>query len=268
MDLCRLNQLVGLPVAKPDESPNSWFTRAALSQAIAVREFLRFLYGTQHVGGDQDLAFAKKVVASETTNSLASIPFVAELARSATLLNEAARAKLASDNYLLHRNGGRAYRKGIYRFCSICLNAATAPYFKQQWRFRCMQHCPIHDCLLEERCPGCGTEPFLPGSMVRARNSTKFKISSVKSCWDCGADLTTRAPVTLDQALGAGSPSWALDHLRHVQERMEMLARGEPQAHPPPWPTQRTTRRVEALGTVLRSSLADFSADSVRLRLQ
>ncbi len=67
------------------------------------------------------------------------------------------------ERYLL-RHRSIAY----HRFCAACLATDKTKYFRLEWRFKCWRWCPIHSCLLRERCPHCNKVVMLPGDMYSA----------------------------------------------------------------------------------------------------
>lgn len=164
--------LVGLPSAIQFESPSSWLSRAALSQGVTVLELL------DHVGwrpaGDFDLMFSllyrdglppelpmwaglevarRVLVGHQLVGCRPEGLLVADLRR---------RGRSSFGLYLL---GGKRAR---YRFCPLCLDADFTPFVRQEWRFDCWRYCPVHGCLLCDRCSRCGRAVELPASLVRA----------------------------------------------------------------------------------------------------
>lgn len=69
--------------------------------------------------------------------------------------------------------------------CPKCLSEDPIPYFRLIWRFAFLTHCPIHGCLMVERCQNCGS-PVWPANM---RSLLSKRPSSFGACQICGADF-------------------------------------------------------------------------------
>jgi hypothetical protein len=77
------------------------------------------------------------------------------------------------------------------QYCPACLASDAVPYFRLQWRLRFVALCPIHQCLLADRCPSCSAAIY----PLRIRRAVGALL-----CRSCGADLASAAtaPVTND----------------------------------------------------------------------
>ena len=80
------------------------------------------------------------------------------------------------------------YRRGLYRYCSMCLSQDEIPYIRQLWRLSCTYLCPIHRLPLTDFCFSC-REPLSLTTQGRKR--------TIRECSTCGVDLSRVHPKTL-----------------------------------------------------------------------
>jgi len=66
--------------------------------------------------------------------------------------------------WVLPLNVQQMGNNGRPMYCPYCLLEDEVPYFRLSWRFAFTTHCERHRCLLEERCPTCGS-PVWPASI-------------------------------------------------------------------------------------------------------
>jgi hypothetical protein len=72
-------------------------------------------------------------------------------------------------------------------FCPQCLAGDATPYFRLEWRLGFVAHCSVHQVLLIDQCPCCGSAPWPSGCGIRSRTHHRF--TSLRFCWHCGVDL-------------------------------------------------------------------------------
>jgi hypothetical protein len=96
-------------------------------------------------------------------------------------------------------------------FCAQCLRDAADPYFMLAWRFAFVTHCPVHGCLMDERCGVCHRRvwPTVCRDGVQPRRGWR----SLAECQYCGAPLTgdgnvqTNDPIPSDYLWGLAQSS-------------------------------------------------------------
>lgn len=172
--------LFGLPPVLTFESPASWISRAALSQGVTAREFRRHLKLSR--GTDSDLAFTRRYVRDVMkTTGLPPQSFQFSQHMLTSLRNVDPHGK----EFLLG-NGPTA----SYRFCPTCLVESAVKYFQLHWRFKAWRWCPLHHCMLSDKCPHCSQPIHLPGEMLYA-GSKRQGVASLDRCLACTELLTT-----------------------------------------------------------------------------
>lgn len=72
-----------------------------------------------------------------------------------------------------------------YRYCPVCLHSQKVKYFHFLWRFSVWKICPLHNCLLEDRCLTCGELVTLPINLVSTKHNP-HGIPSLSYCVHCG----------------------------------------------------------------------------------
>lgn len=179
-------ELTGIPKFLPYESPASWLSRAALSQAVTVREFQKYL-GIP-LDSDPDLTFfggAVHRVAEKSGQDLMSFGFSKHMFEGVQGIDPVGR------NLLLWTD-----RNASYRFCPLCLLQDEVKYFPLHWRFRAWRWCPTHDCLLLELCPHCNKRVQLPKSMLTAGRRNQG-VAFLSQCLECDETLATNKLSTI-----------------------------------------------------------------------
>ena len=81
----------------------------------------------------------------------------------------------------------RTRRSGGTQLCPACLSEDRPPYIRAQWRLAWHTACAVHECVLHDCCPECG-------SLVMAHR-LQGDATHVAVCATCGTDLRT-APAT------------------------------------------------------------------------
>lgn len=176
--------LLNTPLIGLMESPASWFSRLALSQHASLRD-IRHLFGIPRTK-DWDLFFSRKSISRLVLNriDLNSPDWTASDYRERFHAIERVLGRLRwidrqGSRYLL---GTRS--KPAYRFCPVCLASDKQPYFRLEWRFRCWHWCPLHRCLLRDRCNACGQAIVLPVDMDTAGKG-RSGVAFLHRCMSC-----------------------------------------------------------------------------------
>ena len=88
----------------------------------------------------------------------------------------------------------RTRRRFGQMYCPECLAGDDTPYFRRIWRLTLATVCPIHHCLLLDRCPNCGaTLSFFRQTLGQRVTGTS---KSICRCSNCSADLRKAASMT------------------------------------------------------------------------
>ncbi|WP_177136230.1 TniQ family protein [Hydrogenophaga aromaticivorans] len=172
--------LLGIPKKIDFESPASWLSRAALSQGVSIKEFRKFI--TLHQKADADMAFTQKYVrhvAKVTNQAARDFEFVQYVLTSLRILDRHGGEYLLGDNL-----------NARYRFCPVCLAEQRIKVFALEWRFKAWRWCPLHQCMMRDRCPHCRAFPTLPGDMLNA-GLGRAGIATLDRCLCCGELLET-----------------------------------------------------------------------------
>lgn len=173
--------LVCAPVPEPFESPASWLSRLALSQAATVWAVLAHL--KIDLEGDIDIEFAACDL--DRVARLRGIP-VSNFSFMRHMFLQLQRIDASGRVYLLsHDTFAR------YRFCEKCLLEQRTPHFPLHWRFKAWRWCPLHNSLLRDHCPSCKAILVLPMDLLHAGRWRKG-VAYISSCAVCGAKLTSK----------------------------------------------------------------------------
>lgn len=179
--------MISVPPPYEWESPASWATRAALSQGVSISTFLQTIGIAS--GLDPDLRIA--ILKPEALEYLCGVCFDNKHVATQVFKNFR-RAQLSPARFLLSER-----KKPRYRFCPHCLATQSTPFFSVYWRFSAWQHCPIHKCLMAERCPRCLASVTLPTSLINAGPRNQG-LAYLSICTTCGHDLQKTATLGLD----------------------------------------------------------------------
>lgn len=171
-------ELVGVPEPFLTESPSSWFTRVAVSQAVTPIELLRYFGLARRA--DPDLLLDGPVI--RRISGLCGLR-TKQFHLMRVMLNRLRRLDRTGTTYLLSHQGAAKYR-----FCPSCLAERGEKYFPIHWRFRCWRWCPNHRCLMEDVCPKCSSPVLLPGDMLKA-GANQAGVSSLARCMVCSSSL-------------------------------------------------------------------------------
>jgi hypothetical protein len=173
-------ELVGVPAPYGFESPASWISRAALSQGIRVRELLKFFGLSRATDFDMDLSHKKSLIIAELCG------FSAERFAFSTRMFSSLRSIDQSGSNFLFPFRDKCSR---YRYCPCCLQQQRVKHFPLHWRFKPWRYCPIHDCLMEDRCLSCGSEVKLYADLIDSGPDEKG-VAFLDRCLRCEQKLS------------------------------------------------------------------------------
>lgn len=179
-------KLYRVPNVIGTESLSSWLSRLALSQGCSIHEIRKFLKITTY---DIDL-----FLATNPQHSLA-------LASGLNPDEFSAIRRVFSQLHEINENGAafllRRDKQPLSRYCPLCLKTDPVPHFRIEWRFDPWRWCPIHSCLLNDRCPNCHRTIQTPFNMINA-GSGQSGIANLSYCHSCGLSLLTGKPSIID----------------------------------------------------------------------
>lgn len=187
LDAC-WKRLVNIPPPQTYEAASCWLSRLALSQGAGLTELLKFI-GVANKGDiDRHLHGA----------SLQAIRDICNLPEDALVLHEKIMIGLESiqevgARYLVTTKRNRPR----FRYCPLCISSMQIPYFPIYWRFIAWRWCPVHDCLLEDACPHCGSEIIFPTDIARSQAGKKG-YGLLSRCMSCGDQLSHIEPCRLE----------------------------------------------------------------------
>lgn len=179
-------KLYRVPSVIGTESLASWVSRLALSQGCTVNELRKFLKINTY---DIDLYLA--------TNSQQSLVLASRLDPDEFKVIR----RVMSQLHQINENGAafllNSDKKPLSRYCPLCLKTDLVPHFRIEWRFDPWRWCPIHNCLLSDRCPSCHQTIQPPFNMINS-GSGKSEIPNLSYCLSCGLSLLTEKPLMLN----------------------------------------------------------------------
>lgn len=182
-----VKELFGVPQPCPMESPSSWLTRAALSQAVTPRQLISLFRAKRDV--DFDLALTNAVVkriCSICKFDRSCFQFSQHMFGGVSLIDPEGRLLLLRDE-----------EGPLYRYCPVCLKEQNDKHFPVHWRFRSWRYCPLHFCLMENQCRKCNFKPRLPSYLMNA-GEDKCGIAYLHQCLNCGEYLSKHWASVLD----------------------------------------------------------------------
>ncbi|MCR6480687.1 TniQ family protein [Variovorax sp. ZS18.2.2] len=180
-------ELFGVCEPEFDESPSSWLSRAAASQAMSLRELCRWLEIPYR--RDMDAGFCNlKTRQVEARCGLRPrvFDFPCRMLRVGSALRTV-RPALWSER-------GRSR----YRFCPKCFEDQHTPYLPVHWRFDPWRLCFKHRCMMEDACWKCHMPILLPEKMEQGGADGKG-ITFMSQCFHCSELLWRVAPIYVDQ---------------------------------------------------------------------
>lgn len=169
------------PSLRDDESFSSWFARTAWANGLRPSDLYRCLTpGEDRSPGDLD-----RYVDDELMDRLAESADVdSDEVRQATFRRWAGTVFTSDDG--VHKlpwlppagrqNGKRCHGQQI---CPECLALAGGAYLRLSWRLSFVTTCPVHGCLLLDRCPVCNDTI----NILRQDGLDGI------ACWACGHEL-------------------------------------------------------------------------------
>lgn len=189
------------------ESLSSWIVRLADAHAMSVQALSAWLMGRgrQAFGEDVD-----RGAWHELLEALVSCTGVEPAGAHETTLkslegalwgsiatNGPARWVLPIGKVGTHRT-----RYGV-QFCAACLSTDEKPYLRLRWRLAFHVCCPVHHCLLSDRCGHCAAP--VAAHRWRTGQMQRLGTSGIVFCHACGADRrevsrTYPIPIELEQA--------------------------------------------------------------------
>lgn len=179
-----------VPLPSRFEAPSSWLSRLTLSQGCSLKELRGFL----GLGRSADLD------AALTGAALARVRYQCALRPSAFAIAERVmmghrRVRLGSRALLRDSKGTPRFR-----YCPGCLKERSASTLDIHWRFVDWRHCPLHQCLMEERCWNCDAPVLYPRDMACAPAGREGHASQ-RRCLQCSADLAQATPCRIELPL-------------------------------------------------------------------
>lgn len=246
------SQLVCVPIAQPFESVSGWICRLALSQGATPTEVCDFL----DVSAIQDvdkIMFGPRLDKLRQDCGLPETAFFVH-GKVITSLQQ-------MPNYgqkLLATQGRRMMR---YRYCAVCLEEMHVPHFPIHWRFVAWRWCPLHSCMMESACPKCNSPLLLLQDLASSG------VGSMSRCLECGARLTMRPPLLLEEMPTDTLSIWEDMQLQNGRALLAALYYGKFSVT-----ELNLERRYRSLDRALTacgvSTKFDYiSADSIRLRI-
>lgn len=70
----------------------------------------------------------------------------------------------------------KARRSFGQQYCPACLASDEVPYFRLEWRLRFVALCPVHKCLLADRCPACASPIYVLRVSGNARGWWRWQL--------------------------------------------------------------------------------------------
>jgi hypothetical protein len=190
-----------------DELLSSWLVRLAHGHGLKVQTFCNLIFGNKLQVWNRDI------------DRLAPEWLIAELSsKTGASYQQAFKTTLQSyQGIIYHRprqSGSLTWIQSLklhhrkfegfgLQFCPMCLASDPEPYFRKSWRVAFNTTCPIHQCMLQDRCPHCGHGvAFHRSDMKHAEYITAI---SLLECHYCGFDLSQtplRPPSFFDNQIG------------------------------------------------------------------
>lgn len=144
----------------PDELLSSWVHRLAFANGIAPRSFATVLgLGDGMWSPRLDLRLPRHVAGLLCDQTGVPDETIAAMTMTGCPLTPL---------LLPLRENAHRRRSTWLQYCSLCLAADEAPYFRKEWRLASRISCFVHGCGLRDRCPACrsGIASFDLGELV------------------------------------------------------------------------------------------------------
>jgi hypothetical protein len=182
-----VTDLYGVPQPIPMESPSSWLTRAALSQAVSPVQLTRLFKVRGSVDFDLELTDAVVKRISVICKFNPSIfQFSQHMFGGVSSIDPDGRMLLLKD-----KDGP------LYRYCPVCLKEQSIKHFPVHWRFLSWRYCPLHFCLMEDQCRKCKFKIRLPAHLMNA-GKDQGGIAYLHQCLKCDEYLSGHWASVLD----------------------------------------------------------------------
>ena len=178
------------PALFPDESLSSWVVRLADAHGMSVQALGSWLMGCgrQIFGEDVDRgAWDELARALCDATGLARSELIAAtlLGFEGALWGEMSRRGPVRWVLPIVKSG--TFRSGYgVQYCPVCLATDPVPYFRLQWRLGFVVSCPLHGCLLSDRCERCGAP--VAAHRWRTGRLRELGTTGIVRCHLCGAD--------------------------------------------------------------------------------
>lgn len=172
------------PSPEDNESLSSWMTRIAHANFISTNKWLEDM--GSYSKKDIDNFFPKKILweihirTGMAISQIKSYSLANELKYIAIVLQEC-RSFYTTEIDLLEDTT-------IVKYCPLCFQEDENPYFRKEWKWRFIQICQKHWCILQRNCPKCN----LPINIFKLKWQ-----QTIKSCPECGFDLSNIQPQML-----------------------------------------------------------------------
>ena len=174
-----------------DELFSSWLFRVAHGHGMRLREFSRVAFGHAPKTGVCDLDRKLDDLFLEAISLKTTIPY-AQLFRTTLRSYEGAlfetMTRSGTAKWILPIGVNRNYGERFgFQFCPLCLSSDKNPYYRRHWRLAFVTACPLHACLLWDRCPHCAS----PVNPVRSEIALPLNRidENLMTCFRCGNDI-------------------------------------------------------------------------------
>ena len=199
-----MEKLINVPSVELFESFTSWLTRTALSQGTDYKTLLTF-FGLDTPGDKDLLLTAPRIQTSAIACGLKpnTFSFMQHMFQALKSIDP------TGEIFLL--GAGKLSR---YRYCPVCLQEQRCKSYPVHWRFKAWRYCPLHDCMMEDRCTHCGLSVDMPQSLI-SFNKNKHVVS-LDQCVGCEKKISSHW-MKVKSILKSGAIS---------DGELEMMARG------------------------------------------
>lgn len=176
-----------------DELLSSWLVRLARGHGLRVQTFCNLIFGNQLQVWNRDVDRLGPGWLVDVLSARTGTPI--EVARGTTLRSYEGRLypvfrasgalQWITTLQMFHRT-----RQGFgMQYCPQCLFEDRVPYFRKAWRVAFVTTCSTHQCMLRDRCVGCGAGvAFHRGDMGNLLGQHR---ESIADCFACGASLAS-----------------------------------------------------------------------------
>ncbi|HEY4081860.1 MAG TPA: TniQ family protein [Burkholderiaceae bacterium] len=223
--------LHGVPAPHLFEAPSGWLARLALAQGCSLNELLRFLDLPRDA--DHDLQLQGPLMVK--LRGKCSLPVEAFAIADRVMVGLVRSGLEAEDALLRDEQGGPRFR-----YCPLCLKQRGAGHFEIHWRFTDWRYCPIHKCLMEERCWNCEA-PLLYPRDIAGSVAGREGHASQRRCLACSVDLAAAKPCLVDPSSSKVLMEYEAFWLHNGRALLAALSHGYARMH-------RGTMELEDIG--------------------